>query len=423
MAKISDRLDRWDFTTGEPIIVSIRWCGKDSQATLDYSDRRFALVFYLDSGRGEVATIDGVPTTDASGPFFRFTRDGQFTENLRGQRVKIDLVERLLNGHETIATGGAYVKSGGAGIVSYGDMIGRVETRFTVYVDDNDVVVMPARQSQVRYQPNEAPPFFTTPASISSDGTPQVGEVLTGIDGVVMNGTVIGRQWLLNGVAISEATLNAFTPTQTGLHTFRVTALGTDGTETASSSSLTVLAANVPQPDPITITGIPPTTGTVGQPYSFTPTTANGAGAKVFSKNVTLLAGLTFSTTTGAITGTPTAPGTMTGLVVTVTDDTGSASTTAATVTIAAASTPGTVTVDPLVTRNGQQYTFTARRTGDVSQAVSRTMQVAASADYPPGSPASDWPNGSYATATANFAAGSPTAPFTITAPVAAQPE
>lgn len=179
-----------------------------------------------------------------------------------------------------------------------------------------------------------------------------------------------------------------------------------------------------PDPGPITITGTPPTTGTVGQQYSFTPSTANGSGAKVFSlASGTLLAGLALNASTGAITGPPTAAGTMTALSIRVTDDTGSAATTPTTVTIAAATTPGAVTVDPLVTRSGQQYTFTARRSGDVSQAVSRTMQVAASTDYPPGSPASDWPNGAYATATANFAAGSPTASFTITAPVAAQPE
>lgn len=245
MAKINERLDRWDFVAGEPLIVGIRWCDEDSQAAQDFGDRRFALVFYLESGRGDFATIDGVPASDASGPFFRFVRDGQFTESLRGQRVKVDLVERLLNGHDPIATGNVVVKSLGSGIVSYGDMIGRVETRFTIFVDDNGVPVMPARRSQLRYQPNGAAPYFSTPASISSDGTPQVGEVLTGVDGVVVNGTVTARQWLLNGVAINGATLNAFTPTQTGLHTFRVTALGTDGTETVSSSSVTVLSADV----------------------------------------------------------------------------------------------------------------------------------------------------------------------------------
>lgn len=87
----------------------------------------------------------------------------------------------------------------------------------------------------------------------------------------------------------------------------------------------------------VTINGTPPTTGQVGTAYSFTPTTANGSGTKAFSlSGGPLLAGLSFSSTTGAISGTPTAAGSMPNLVITVTDNTGSASTTATSVTIAA---------------------------------------------------------------------------------------
>lgn len=88
---------------------------------------------------------------------------------------------------------------------------------------------------------------------------------------------------------------------------------------------------------PISISGTPPTMGQVGSVYSFTPTTANGSGTKTFSlSGGPLLAGLSFSSTTGAISGTPTAAGSMPNLVITVTDSTGSASTTATSVTIAA---------------------------------------------------------------------------------------
>lgn len=90
----------------------------------------------------------------------------------------------------------------------------------------------------------------------------------------------------------------------------------------------------------ITISGTPPTTGQVGQAYNFLPSTSNGSGTKTFTLSAgTLLGGLSFSTSTGAITGTPTVVGTMSGLVITVTDSTGSASTAATTVTIAAAAT------------------------------------------------------------------------------------
>lgn len=340
MLKISDRLDRMTMAAGEPLILGLRFRDKDSDDTLDMIDRRFALVFYLASGRGDFATIDGVAANDGSGAFFRFIRDGIFSESLRGQSVRFDLVERTLNSRETIATGAVTVTAGAGAVVSYGDMIGHVETRLTLYVDDNGVVMLPARQSQLRYRPDGAPPYFSTPVSIASDGTPQVGETLTGVDGVVVNGTITGRQWLLAGVPITGETQNAFTPQQVGNYTFRVTVTGTDGTTTTGSSTAAVLAADT-VPDPLTITGTPPTTGTVGQSYSFTPSAAGGAGTKVYAlASGTLLAGLSLNTSTGAITGTPTAAGTMTGLSVRVTDDTGSASTAPTTVTIAAAS-PG----------------------------------------------------------------------------------
>lgn len=109
--------------------------------------------------------------------------------------------------------------------------------------------------------------------------------------------------------------------------------------ESAWASLVARIAALENPPIPaVTISGTPPTTGRVGTAYSFTPATANGSGPKTFTlSSGTLLGGLSFNTATGAISGSPTVAGTMSGLVVTVTDSTGSASTTATNVTIAAA--------------------------------------------------------------------------------------
>lgn len=70
---------------------------------------------------------------------------------------------------------------------------------------------------------------------------------------------------------------------------------------------------------PIQISGSPPG-GTVATPYSFMPTVTYGDGPLTFTLTGTLPTGLTFSTTTGAITGTPTVVETATGLNITVTD-------------------------------------------------------------------------------------------------------
>jgi hypothetical protein len=75
---------------------------------------------------------------------------------------------------------------------------------------------------------------------------------------------------------------------------------------------------------PVSISGTPPA-GIVSSAYSFTPTTANGSGTKSFALTGTLPTGLNFSTTTGAITGTPTTVQTSSGLNITVTDSSGSA--------------------------------------------------------------------------------------------------
>jgi hypothetical protein len=82
---------------------------------------------------------------------------------------------------------------------------------------------------------------------------------------------------------------------------------------------------------------------------------------------------------------------------------------------------PGAITFDPLVTRSGNVYTFTARRTANLSNAETRQIAVAGSTAYPPGATAADF-GGTFPTATASFAAGSATALVTITSPNA-QPE
>ncbi len=75
---------------------------------------------------------------------------------------------------------------------------------------------------------------------------------------------------------------------------------------------------------PVSISGTPGL-ATVNHPYSFTPSTSGGSGAKTFALIGTLPSGLSFNTATGAITGTPTVTGSTSGLSIAVTDDSGTA--------------------------------------------------------------------------------------------------
>lgn len=68
------------------------------------------------------------------------------------------------------------------------------------------------------------------------------------------------------------------------------------------------------------ILGTPPGTGTVGVPYSFTPSTSGGMTPYTFALTGTKPPGLNFSTSTGALSGTPTTAGTYSGLSISVTD-------------------------------------------------------------------------------------------------------
>jgi hypothetical protein len=70
----------------------------------------------------------------------------------------------------------------------------------------------------------------------------------------------------------------------------------------------------------LTITGTPPSTGTVGTAYSFTPTTTGGTTPYTFAQTGTRPPGINFNTSTGVLSGTPTTPGTYSGLSITVTD-------------------------------------------------------------------------------------------------------
>src|SRR5437870_3823233 len=74
------------------------------------------------------------------------------------------------------------------------------------------------------------------------------------------------------------------------------------------------------------ITGTPPTTATVGQAYSFTPTAKDPEGKTLTFSIRNKPSWATFSTSTGKLSGTPTAAGTTSSIMIIVTDGVSSAS-------------------------------------------------------------------------------------------------
>jgi hypothetical protein len=138
-----------------------------------------------------------------------------------------------------------------------------------------------------------------------------------------------------------------------------------DGTLSASLSAFSIVvsaASGSGAPSAPTISGSPATTVTAGSAYRFAPTAADPSGKQLTFAIQGKPSWAAFSTSTGALTGTPTSAqtGAYGNIVVSVTDGTLSASLPAFTITVAAAPSPPTISGQPAGTATaGSAYTFT----------------------------------------------------------------
>lgn len=117
-------------------------------------------------------------------------------------------------------------------------------------------------------------PSWTTDPSIT--GTLNVGQTLTGSDGVIVDGTVSARQWLRDGFAISGATTSTYALVAADLGAnirFKVTATNAAGAKSALSSAVGPIAPATLQPSGTW-------NGTAGTGFSSTPTDPTRTTAK-----------------------------------------------------------------------------------------------------------------------------------------------
>lgn len=163
--------------------------------------------------------------------------------------------------------------------------------------------------------------------------TPPVNVVAPSITGILTQGRTLtanpgswagfpsggyAYQWQRSGSNISGATSSTYVPQAADVSagasalTVEVTATNDNGSSMAESAGVTIAA-------PLTISGTPGG-ATVGSPYTFTPSSSGGHTPKSYALTGTLPSGLSFNTSTGAITGTPVSSGTASGLNITVTD-------------------------------------------------------------------------------------------------------
>ena len=148
-----------------------------------------------------------------------------------------------------------------------------------------------------------------------------------------------------------------------------------DGSSRASLPAFSITVANETPPPPPIISGTPDTVVEVGQSYSFQPSATDAAGGTLVFSIVGKPSWATFDTSTGLLSGTPTAVnvGTYTGIVISVADGSSSASLPPFSITVTSAptisGTPGSGT------EVGKAYSFTP--TASASSGGTLTFSIA----------------------------------------------
>ena len=128
------------------------------------------------------------------------------------------------------------------------------------------------------------------------------------------------------------------TPTATGT-TSNIIISVSDGTAAASLAAFSIAVSSAPNTAP-TISGSPATSATVGSAYSFQPSASDANGDTLAWSIENRPSWLTFSTATGRLSGTPTAAGTASGIIIRVSDGAATASLPAFSITTSGVSAP-----------------------------------------------------------------------------------
>ncbi len=163
-------------------------------------------------------------------------------------------------------------------------------------------------------------------------------------------------------------------------------------TATLPAFTVQVLASptSAPQPAP-TISGTPPTTVAAGSTYSFTPSASDPSGGTLSYSVANKPSWAVFSIATGQLSGTPTTSnvGTISGIVISVSDGRASASLPAFSIQVTSVATSGNASLNwvaPTLNTNGTELTDLegfviayGTSAGDLSQSVSVANPTATS--------------------------------------------
>ena len=176
----------------------------------------------------------------------------------------------------------------------------------------------------------------------------------------------------------STGTLSG-TPSSSDVGTFANISISvSNGRVSASLPAFSIQVTAATSPSPPTISGTPPTQVTVGQAYSFTPSASGPAGAQLTFSVQNLPSWAAFSTSTGALTGTPASAGTFASIVISVSDGQLSASLPAFSIQVVAAAPPTPPTISgtpPSHVSAGKPYSFTPSASGPAGMPLTFSVQ------------------------------------------------
>ena len=201
---------------------------------------------------------------------------------------------------------------------------------FTVQATDSS---SPAKTASASLSITVSPPGFSVTTTSLPSGTvgSSYSATLAATDGTTPYTWALTSGLLPAGLSLSASsgTITG-TPSASGTSSFTVTVTDSSSSAKTASASLSITISLAPLS--VTTTSLP--AGTVGSSYSATLTAAGGITPYTWAViTESLPAGLSLNTSTGAITGTPSASG-ISGLAVLVTDSSSPAETATATLSI-----------------------------------------------------------------------------------------
>lgn len=261
MLTVNNTLSSYTLAAGEPFVLEVQLLDSAGRG-IDINDEGMSLTFYTGATRAIVTDYSGSPAqykggrfSDDTGEYFRWAFDGRFSEGMHAiSGVRVELARRLRNGRVIIGTGVLVVGSSAISVPSIdGEQI--ADTAIRVTIKAAAVLGSPPTltvgavpfSGAITLPPS---PAFSNAPSVTSDGTPQVGEQLTGVDAAATNlgANTINRAWLLGSTVLANTA--AYTTTQTGTHTFRNRIVDVNGAVLATASVDVVVAAATVTPTP-----------------------------------------------------------------------------------------------------------------------------------------------------------------------------